>query len=158
LQRLGRLNRFLECLLYGLAFVYDPENIRPYASEEWHGVEDFLQHIQDRPISQDDLLAAFRQFAPRIEDRKRRASLLDAGPWAKAHAVSLRDISDYRVNAVLESDVPRWHQLRQAKQPTDGLMVPVPWTKKTRDKIVWKDGDLYVASDDFYTTQHGFRS
>jgi len=39
---------------------------------------------------------------------------------------SLRDETNFTVQAILDADIPQFVELRSRKMPPDGLMVPVP--------------------------------
>jgi len=152
LQRMGRNDRFLEVPGLGRVYFYTPDctTSRPYQSDELKAFDKFIEHIKDRDISQQELTEAYYQFAPVIDDRPRWTGLFDDSPWTNGQGERLRDIEEFRVNAVLKSDVPEWMTLKEAGEPVDGLYVPVPFYR------VWKEGNIFVADDRHYTTKFGF--
>jgi CRISPR-associated endonuclease/helicase Cas3 len=128
IQRMGRCNRharFLDERL-GDVYFYQPEDQRPYEPDDLIGTEAFLEAVTENEVSQITLENLLEAFGPEDVQIERFAAFLENGPWAMAREQSLRDERDFTVNALLNTDLPDYFQLIQAKKPIDGLLIPVP--------------------------------
>jgi CRISPR-associated endonuclease/helicase Cas3 len=132
IQRMGRCNRVARPRDdAGEVFVYQPENEKPYSPADLQGLPEFLRFLTTKPrISQVDLETGLRTFGPATTDAPKASSFLQSGPYAVSGDESFRDIDQFTVPAILDCDVSEYSRLVSHKQPTDGLIVPVPKQKK----------------------------
>jgi CRISPR-associated endonuclease/helicase Cas3 len=144
IQRMGRCHRDRKLRPgAGVVYVYQPFDERgqvdtnPYDDEALTGIDEFLTGLCGRDrVSQMDLeeaLAAAPQ-PPAHDDEL--SSFLKSGPYAMGQEESFRDIENFTVSAVLASDVDSFANLQKKKEPTDGLIVPVPrWLGRDHDPL-----------------------
>lgn len=126
IQRLGRLNRHARpgSGKIGNAFFYASEDDLPYADEDLVGRDAFLDALTGKTVSQQFLEELLEKYGPAELERERYAAFLEDGPWA--HPRELRDIADFTVNALLDSDFLLYFDLLNQHHEIDGLLVPVP--------------------------------
>ncbi len=126
IQRLGRLNRhaLLGSGRIGRAFFYLPDNDVPYSPEDLAGRDAFLDALTGRTVSQLRLEELLEELGPAEIERERYSAFLEDGPWA--HPRELRDIADFTVNALLDSDLRTYFELLDQHKETEGLLLPVP--------------------------------
>ncbi|MCI0361428.1 MAG: CRISPR-associated helicase Cas3', partial [Planctomycetaceae bacterium] len=134
IQRMGRCNRDRDPRPNaGEVLVYQPLNdegrpdLLPYDAAALTGLEAFLGELSAQPsLNQANLEAALAKapLPPAVGDRA--SSFLLSGPYARGGEEEFRDIAEFAVRAVLADDIAEFVRLKQAKQPTDGLVVPVP--------------------------------
>jgi CRISPR-associated endonuclease/helicase Cas3 len=130
IQRMGRSNRKGIRAWGGEILVYKPEDPKPYDREVLAGLEEFLVEVATGSdaldISQTHLENALLRHGPKLGQPDRWCSFLGSGPYAQGGDESFRDIEEYTVPALLEEDVAEYLRLQQAREPTAGLIVPVP--------------------------------
>lgn len=126
IQRLGRLNRHARpgSERIGEAFFYPPQDDMPYSLEDLAGRDAFLDVLEGKTASQSQLEELLEKYGPAEIERENYSAFLEDGPWA--HPRELRDIADFTVNALLDSDVPRYFELLNQQKEIDGLLLPVP--------------------------------
>lgn len=155
IQRMGRCNRHARPgqNKLGAVYFYAPQGEKPYSRDEFSGAANFLGDITDRKVSQDHLEELLAEYGPRDQEVERYSSYLDSGPWAMAREETLREEQEFTVQAVLDSDIERYLQMRQQHKPIDGLIVPVPRRFARSDPRV---RNLYVAPASNYDPEYGF--
>jgi CRISPR-associated endonuclease/helicase Cas3 len=130
IQRMGRCNRarIPKNGKVGDVLAYAPEDVLPYTPELLAGVSEFLADLEKRPaVSQADLEAALEApYAPRQVELPKACQFLESGAYAKAREDTFRDIEEFTIPAVLDTDVQEFAAKQKARKPTDGLVVPVP--------------------------------
>jgi CRISPR-associated endonuclease/helicase Cas3 len=99
---------------------------RPYDPADFQGVPEFLAAINGKVISQIELQEAVETYGTAVQEPDVYVAFLDSGGWAVMRERDLRDISDYRISAVLPSDFARYAALRAERKATDGLVLPSP--------------------------------
>jgi CRISPR-associated endonuclease/helicase Cas3 len=127
IQRMGRCNRHAtpDSGRIGAVYFYAPEADSPYQPDELVTVPDFIGEIADRTVSQSHLEALLERYTQGGgNEADRWTAFIDDGPWACGGAEDLRDGPDLTVQAVIDMDA--YLRLRRAKEPTDGLVVPIP--------------------------------
>ena len=130
IQRMGRCNRHaapsqtVDTL--GEVHVYPAQDQAPYKKDDMEGVAEFLRAVDGHALSQSRLQELLEEYGPREIEVERYAAFLEGGPWACSREASLREGVDFTVPAILDRDVEAYLALRRARQPTDGLFVPVP--------------------------------
>jgi CRISPR-associated endonuclease/helicase Cas3 len=155
IQRMGRCNRFAgEGGLPGEVYFYTPEKNRPYGDEDLRGSDAFVAALDGQAASQTRLQALLEQFGPSDVEVTRYAAFVESGPWALSREEPLRDIDEFTVEAILDSDVPEYSILRKEHKPVDGLIVPVPRKSATPDARIesWRR----VAPASHYDPRWGF--
>ena len=157
IQRMGRCNRHLKCEGPGKVFIYNPMDEKPYTYEDLTGVEDFIAALNNKTVNQqvlDDLLIKFGDSSREV---KRYSAFLQDRAWAESREKELAGIRESSVQAILDSDIGRYFDLRKAKQPIDGLLLPVP---RNPEGLAWQDDRIgrfpHVASAIHYEKQYGF--
>jgi len=127
IQRMGRCNRHLqESGRVGAVFLYPPENEMPYDSAELESLSGFLKEISGKTVSQENLNRLLEEYGQKNVEIEKYSAFLENGLWAVGREESLRDATNFTVQAILESDIPRFFELRNQKKPVDGLILPVP--------------------------------
>ncbi|MBN2380511.1 CRISPR-associated helicase Cas3' [candidate division WOR-3 bacterium] len=154
IQRMGRCNRKAKpgSKKIGKVYVYQPEDIKPYREEELEGSAEFLQKLDGKTVSQARLQELLDELGPGEVEVERYSAFLDSGPWAQARDESLRDIEEFTIQAVLDSDIDTY-----LKAPTNckqGFIVPVPRKFAERDSRLprW----LALANSRHYQSKYGF--
>lgn len=132
IQRMGRCNRVSKPRDgAGEIFIYEPENWRPYSDEDLLGVTDFVASLVSRgTVTQTDLEKAMSEFGSGAIAVPKASRFLESGPYAVANDESFRDIDEFTVRAVLDTDVDEFLLDQSRKNPTDGYLVPVPNQKR----------------------------
>jgi len=155
IQRMGRCNRHSRPgeNKVGAVFVYPPESNIPYGDDELAGVEEFLQQLAGMTVSQSDMERLLEDHGRKEVEVDRYTAFLESGPWALAGEERLRENDQFTEQAVIESDVEEYLELRKQHKPTDGLIIPVPRRFARRDVRM---GYLRVAPSANYHTQYGF--
>jgi len=154
IQRMGRCNRHAEpgSDVIGQVYLYRPEEEKTYSPADFDGVAEFAAAIHNRVVSQTDLEELLEQFGPRGLEPDRYTAFLESGPWASSREESLRDIEEYNVAGILDTDRAQYFALRKAKQPIDGLVLPVP---RKMAKVDNRLGFLHVAPESNYDKEYG---
>jgi CRISPR-associated endonuclease/helicase Cas3 len=164
IQRMGRCHRDWNLRDHaGDVWVYQPldkdgaPDPKPYDEDALTGIDDFLTRLagQKKRINQIDLEKALAAAPAPPARSDELSSFLKSGPYAMAGEEDFRDIEEFTMSAVLAKDVVEFAALQNAKEPTDGLIVPVP-------KRLGKERDprlpsyVAVASDEHYHPLIGF--
>src|SRR5437868_2068882 len=105
-------------------------------------------------VSQTMLEVALEKHGPRLGVPDRWCAFVDSGAYAQGGDETFRDIDDFTVPAVLASKVPAFLDLQQKREPTAGVILPIPRRRNIRrDSRLPKY--LAVALDDQYDTRTG---
>jgi CRISPR-associated endonuclease/helicase Cas3 len=131
IQRMGRANRSRKPRSdAGEVWVYPPVDDKPYERRALTGLEKFLDDLKSNSETNDcrqsDLEEALRKHGPTLEDPDRWCSFVGSGPYAQSGEESFRELDDFTAPAILCSDVGPFLALQANRQPTAGLVVPVP--------------------------------
>lgn len=130
IQRMGRCNRHASPEKdgggQGKAYLYPAPASAPYALDDWEGVEEFLQALDGRVVSQTELQRLLDVHGPTLIEVDRYSAFVEGGPWASSREAALRDTAEFTVPAILDNDVDAYRKLRRVRRPTDGLFVPAP--------------------------------
>jgi CRISPR-associated endonuclease/helicase Cas3 len=159
IQRMGRCHRSRDVRPgAGEILVYDPEDERPYKPEQVGGLDNFLQALcgegMENDITQGMLEQALEQYGPRLGQPDRWCAFTDSSGYAQQRE-EFRDIEEFTVPAVLASRIPDFLALQRKRQPTAGLIVPIPrHCGLEPDPRLPKY--LAVAPDDHYDPRTGF--
>ncbi len=157
IQRMGRCNRYLQCDGPGNVYLYSPENEKPYDQDDLRGVDDFIAALDNRTVSQQDLDILLMQFGDNAREVEKYSAFLGDRAWAWSREKELADIKETSVQAILNSDLGRYFDLRKAKQPIDGLLVPVP---RFPEGLAWQDDRVgrfpFLADSVHYDERYGF--
>jgi CRISPR-associated endonuclease/helicase Cas3 len=129
IQRLGRCNREQDARPLprsGEIIVYDPEMEKPYDAAALTGLNEFLEQVQNKEISQLQLENALADvpFPPDVGDTL--CSFLKSGPYASTGegAETFREDNDYNRQCVRFEDVKAYLNAPNEKKP--GFVLPVP--------------------------------
>lgn len=159
IQRMGRCQRSrLLRPSAGEILVYRPDDQLPYKSEHLGGLDEFLKALcsdgDENNVSQTMLEQALERYGPRLGEPDRWCAFTANNGYAQCDE-SFRDIEEFTVPAVLASKIPDFAALQRQRQPTAGLIVPIPRRYGgQRDQRLPKY--LAVAPDDHYDPQTGF--
>jgi CRISPR-associated endonuclease/helicase Cas3 len=166
IQRMGRCNRARKPRVgAGEVLVYTPSgndgepDLAPYDTDALTGLDSFLAALTGKQwLNQADLETALHEAPPPPQRGDKDSNFLTSGAFAAGGEEDFRDIEEFSTRAVLRGDVDAFVQLQKGKQPTDGLIVPVPRALALRGA----DGDprlpvyLAVANDEHYHAAIGF--
>jgi len=152
IQRMGRCNRKPKSEKLGKVFVYQPDGMKPYREEELEGSVNFLQALDGKTVSQARLQELLEELGSGEVEVERYSAFLDSGPWAQAREESLRDIEEYTIQAVLDSEIDAYLKATAPQKP--GFIVPVPCKFAERDSRLnrW----LGKAKASHYLPKYGF--
>lgn len=156
-QRFGRSNRHLRSpgvLADVLVYPMPEGETRPYSAADLRGVNAFLSRLDGRAVCQAELSEAIEALESDEADATGASSLFDSGYYALPH--DFRDIDEFARPCVLSSDVEHFVQLSKRKQPTDGLIVPVPRRFATSGAERGLPPFLGVADAVHYSQTRGF--
>jgi hypothetical protein len=165
-QRMGRCNRAQEPRPLGKVgdvLVYKPDNVAPYlkksGSDPLAGLEEFLNLVDGRDLSQDDLEKFMLKVDSPATPGDALSMFLESGPYALAGEEDFRDGEEFNRPCVLPGDVTKYSGGNRKDQP--GFVVPVPWKfAKERDNDLPEHaklpGHLGVARDGHYHPAVGF--
>uniref|UniRef100_UPI004056957A CRISPR-associated helicase Cas3' n=1 Tax=Candidatus Electrothrix sp. TaxID=2170559 RepID=UPI004056957A len=157
IQRMGRCNRKLENPDLGAVYFYEPEDSLPYSDEDLLGVKDFLAALDGQTVSQERLEELLDEFGDSSRETERYTAFLKDRAWAQAREKELADIKETCYQAILAEDNSRYWQLRNAGDPWDGLILPVP---KYPEGLTWENERIgsfpRVASESYYDKKYGF--
>jgi CRISPR-associated endonuclease/helicase Cas3 len=155
IQRMGRCNRHSgpgEGKM-GKVYFYAPEDEKPYTADDLSGCKEFLKTLDGREVSQNMLEGLLEKFGPAQVEVEKYAAFLTGGPWAMAREETLRNENNFTVNAILNSDIALYFDLRKQKKPVDGLLVPVVKKYARQSKL----GRFpLVAESSHYSPAYGF--
>lgn len=157
IQRMGRCNRrdLPQSNRIGEVFLYKPENDLPYDKKSLSGVTSFVSALTEGLVTQKDLAELLGQLGPDQYEAERWLSFINGGVNALSREESLRDGIDFLVQAVLDSDVSAYLELRKQRSPKSaGLLLPVPRQEGKRDGRLpdW----LHIASSENYDPNLGY--
>jgi CRISPR-associated endonuclease/helicase Cas3 len=159
IQRCGRANRHES---RGQDFVaqvhiYMPENHKPYDREDLRQADRMAADIgqNKQGVSQRDLSDAMMQYGTNIElGLKAQSLLFESGYFAKPG--ELRDIDEYTVPAILDSDLDVVQDHFAKKKPLDAYIVPVPERFALKSGVGWLPAYLRCAPAAQYCKALGF--
>ena len=142
----------------GEVLLLDPPSPMPYSSEDMTQARQFFRDELTRtgPISQLEL----GERLSRLAANQPHASgglvgFLDGGMYAMAADESFRDTDEFTVDAILDSDLGTFLQLRDAKDPRSrGLLCPVPRPMASTDARL--PVGIHVAPSRLYNPLLGF--
>ena len=128
IQRMGRCNRSPQPRDgAGEVLVYRPESEKPYDRKHLAGVDAFLEKLAALPaVSQSHLESLLARYGPTAPDPPKFSRFLESGPYAMAGEESLRDIEEFTVSAILDSDIDEFLACQKQHTSTAGLVLPVP--------------------------------
>jgi CRISPR-associated endonuclease/helicase Cas3 len=155
IQRMGRCNRFAaDGGPLGEVYFYAPEKKWPYDDADLQGADAFVDILDGQAAGQTRLQALLEALGPNDVEVSRYTAFVEDNPWAMSREVSLRDIDEFTVNAILDSDLDEYTRLRKEHKPVDGLIVPVPKKSAIPDRRVesWRR----VAPASHYDPRWGF--
>ena len=161
IQRMGRCNRSRapkDLSESGQIYIYPTTPDRPYSEDDLLGVEEFLNHLSNlEQINQADLEEALRK-APRKAEPKKGCSFLRSGPYAASFKDEFREIEEYNLTAVLDSDVRNVLEQKRNRNPIDGSLLPVPrrFREKAPENPPGFPKFLFIAPSSHYLTLLGF--
>lgn len=139
IQRLGRLNRSHDIpAAIDDAYLYRPENMKPYDEEQLHGMDDWTTAMADeKPKSQKDLAVAFAniQQTGQEEISPIQCNFFDAG-WETVCSRSIQQ-AGFTMEVVMEED-------RNADPVECAIPMPIP-----KKDIGWENwermGRFFIA-------------
>lgn len=128
-QRFGRANRHADRdgrdpAFRALLLTYPPETAVPYDPAELGAASQFLAALCGPDVTQRDLALGLDAYAPPERTSSGASRFLEAGFFATPGA--LRDSDDSGVIAVLDRDLPLFHQLTARGESTEGLRFKLP--------------------------------
>jgi CRISPR-associated endonuclease/helicase Cas3 len=142
----------------GEVLVYKPEDAAPYRSDDLGGLDQFLEAVcsdsDENNISQSRLEQNLEEFGPQLGEPDRWCAFVAGSGYLRADE-SFRDIEEFTVPAVLESQIAEFQALERRRAPTAGLTVPVPRRCATQDDSRLPKY-LAVAPDERYDPLTGF--
>jgi len=131
IQRMGRCNRATEprpLRESGEVHIYDPaDGGKPYKETIFlTGSELLLSPLLNlaRPINQNQLAAAMKQIT--FDKDPTKACLFMMPMWESFSRNDYRDIDDFAVSAVLESQISNFKKRQKARKSTAGLILQAP--------------------------------
>jgi len=162
-QRMGRCNRSIagrEPESHGRVYIYEPIGVLPYTQEALQSGRELLDQLdQTTAIKQSDLSSAMKSITL-SKDRGKRC--LFTMPMWEAYSDDFRDIDEFAVSAVRQSQLKKFRELtRKRDRKSAGLILPAPrrFCMKDKPSDIW----LAVVPDDTkreeieYTKQFGLR-
>jgi len=159
-QRFGRANRHRA---RGDAFrarlvTYAPRAAVPYAPGELKAAAAMLQELGLGDVNQHQLAQALERHAPQERGADGSSRFLEGGYFATPG--SFRDGEDFTRPCILDEDLSRVRTLLAARQPYEGLIVPVPRRSvlAEAERPAHLPAYLGVARSAAYTAWLGFRS
>jgi CRISPR-associated endonuclease/helicase Cas3 len=125
-QRFGRANRHLRRgpSFRAMLLTYTPESPAPYEKKDLEAASAFLAELTGRDVSQRELAEGLEKHARVERDASGTTAFVTGGYFATSGA--LRDSDDIGTSVVLEGDIPRFKELQNRGEPTDGLTLTVP--------------------------------
>ncbi|MCI5148545.1 MAG: hypothetical protein D3916_03985, partial [Candidatus Electrothrix sp. MAN1_4] len=129
----------------------------PYNDEDLLGVQDFLAALDGQTVSQERLEELLDAFGDSSRETERYTAFLKDKAWAQAREKELADIKETCYQAILAKDKSRYWQLRNAGDPWDGLILPVPRYPEGLTRENERIGSFpRIASEDHYDEKYGF--
>lgn len=127
-QRLGRSSRSYKRKAEERAhiWVYEPEKEKPYKKEELVKAKEFIKDVSSfKEVSQRILAEKLEHHSLKEDFADGSSGFVTGGYWATSEP--FRDINDYSVSAILDSDLEEFLKLREAKNPdAEGLIISIP--------------------------------
>lgn len=157
-QRMGRCNRHL-LREFGRIYCYNAPDAAPYESKELEAAERFLEALAEGPASQNRLAELLETYADNAAEVEKYSAFLSSAPWASSREEQLSGDANLSLQAILESDLEMFYQLRRDKKPFDGLVLPVPKYPLELRTPVKPSGlpvYLHLARSGHYDEQYGF--
>jgi CRISPR-associated endonuclease/helicase Cas3 len=157
IQRCGRVNRHArEPHLVADVQIYMPDDVRPYERTELNDASIFVKSAEALDsASQSDLSALMNQCEEHAEvGLKERSLLFESGYFAEPG--KHRDIDEYTVQAILDSDLCLVHKRVQNKESIDAYIVPVPERFTMGRAPGYLPDYLHLASGKCYSEILGF--
>jgi CRISPR-associated endonuclease/helicase Cas3 len=115
---------------YGDVVLYRPESASPYEPEELRQGHAFAAELAGRhlPISQGELAQMLEQLeALRPAATDGYAGFLDSGLLASSREQPFRDVDEFTMDAVLDSDIEEWRRMTDRRDPAArGFILPAP--------------------------------
>jgi CRISPR-associated endonuclease/helicase Cas3 len=160
-QRLGRCHRSRTLRPgAGEILVYRPEDHKPYDAEQLNGLNEFLDELCtsgiENDVSQTMLELALEEHGPSIGLPDRWCAFVDSGAYAQASVETFRDIEEFTIPAVLASKISEFSSLQQNRQPTAGLVLPIPRRCRLQPADPRLPKYLACAPDGHYDSTTGF--
>ncbi len=154
IQRMGRCNRRLKRQT-GEVYFYHPEDDKPYEAEDLAASQKFMEALNGQAASQNDLELLLVQYGDNAREVERYTAFYGDTAWAQSR--ELTDIKEHTVQAVLNSDLSEFWELRRNRESTDGLLLPVP---RYPAELTWLNARIgafpLVASAAHYDARFGF--
>lgn len=162
IQRAGRCWRREAGNGLGTVFVYEAEGSKPYGVEELQMGRAFVEEmIGHGAISQSDMAAYLAKQAavnPQAEAELANAPFLGGGMYACAADESLREESEFTVDAVLDGDIDEYMSLRRrGDEASRGFICPVPRKEAFADPKGRLDRPRHTADSSRYDPLTGYR-
>jgi CRISPR-associated endonuclease/helicase Cas3 len=132
IQRMGRCNRNSKTMrdrrLLGRIYILKPEpgKEKPYENKELDLAEKFVNELDGRDVSQRELERIYKGCDPGEVEPTKLCPFLDSGPYADGQEDSFREIDEFTVECILDTDETQALAAIKAKKPIDGFIVPVP--------------------------------
>jgi CRISPR-associated endonuclease/helicase Cas3 len=165
IQRMGRCNRVpapRDSAGDVLIYCPDDNSERPYDRPALDSAKTFADRLreltreeQSGRVNQEQLEAALDQLDGDVPVPK-RCQFLESGPYADGDEDSLRDLDEFTIPGVLSGDIDKFARLKASRQPTDGLILPVPKKYALPQSDPRLPSFLCVAPDDQYHALLGF--
>lgn len=155
-QRFGRSNRHLSHGEKFLAqiFVYEPPRELPYKTKELDKSREFLAEIFGA-VNQQQLAEKLEQYSLDERFADGRSRFIEGGYWATSEP--FRDINNYSVNALLDTDLSIVEKLVNKREPYDGYVVPIPRQSAIQEnRPDWMPRYLAIADHHKYCCRRGF--
>ena len=154
IQRMGRCNRRGKPgdKKLGEVYVYAPTDSLPYKPEEIREAQPFVTALDGKVFSQADLELTMEKYQPDQREPERISSFLESGCYAMSYPY--REIEEFTVPAILDSDIEAWRSAVECGHPTDGFIVPVPQRFGVPNSSLGKF--LKEAPSAYYHPAYGF--
>ena len=165
IQRMGRCNRVpapRDSAGDVLIYCPDDNSERPYDRPALVSAKTFVDRLRELTreersgrVNQEQLEAALEELAGDVPVPK-RCQFLESGPYADGDKDSLRDLDEFTIPGVLSRDLDEFARLKASRQPTDGLILPVPKKHALPQSDPRLPSYLCIAPDDHYHALLGF--
>ena len=154
IQRMGRCNRNGRPGdgKRGTVILYEADNELPYEAEEIEAGKKFSQEISGRVVSLSDLEKVMKKHQNKANPPPEFVQLMKSGLYALKR--EFRDIDNFTISAVLDSDKAEYLGRRKTNKDTAGFIVPVPAKYGKTDPQLGKF--LAVAESVHYSEKTGF--
>ncbi|MGD1909406.1 MAG: CRISPR-associated helicase Cas3' [Rivularia sp. (in: cyanobacteria)] len=155
-QRMGRSNRHMSrgSDFRAKVLIYEPENCNPYTKSEIEAARKFISEVNGE-ISQWYLANLLEKYSPGETLADGSSSFVSGGYWAFSE--SFRDINDFSVNALLDSDLEAVKALIKGEKAYDGYVLPVPKQFVIlENRAEWMPKYMAIANHEYYCDRRGF--